>query len=448
MNPNDLWAIIAILVCTLCNFFFSLAETALVSVRSSRLQPSNPTGAAEEARERSVEVIKLLLKEPTHVVAAVQLGLTVLSLTAAAIAASVLAPNLAVAFGGWHIPHPYRVSVVVLLFVVSGLTLIVGEIIPRSIAQRQPERIALLVAQPLRWIEWVERPVVALVLGISNLLIKPFGLTATFTAPVITEEELKTLLEASQREGVIEQDEKEMLRNIITFGDTVVHEVMTPRIDVKAADVATSIDKLVKMIVDSGHSRIPIFEGSVDSIIGIIHAKDLLPALMPGAGSADLRTMMRQVTFIPENKRVDELLDEFRRSNSQLAIVQDEYGGTAGLVSLEDLLEEIVGEIQDEYDAEQPSVVHEEDGSAVVDARMNIEDVNEELDLSIPDDDFDTIGGYVFGLFGRLPLQGETVADDGMNFTIAEADGRRVYKIRVSRSAGDEAEERETNSIS
>ena len=440
MNANDLWAIIAILVCTLFNFFFSLAETALVSVRSSRLEPVYPSAASEHASEQSVRAIKMLLGEPTRVVAAVQLGLTVLSLAAAAIAVSVLGPDVASLLAKWDIPHPTRTAVVILVILVAGLTLILGEIIPRSIALRQPEKVALMAAVPLRWIERVERPAVAFILLISNLIVRPFGLKASFAAPVFTEEDLKTLLEASQREGVIEQDEKEMLRNIITFGDTVVHEVMTPRIDVKAADVNLSVRKLINLIVDCGHSRIPLFEESVDTIIGIIHAKDLLPAVATGDQSAPLRTMMRAVTYIPENKRVDELLDEFRRSNSQLAIVQDEYGGTAGLVTLEDLLEEIVGEIQDEYDEVQPSIIPQEDGSSIIDARLNIEDVNEALSITIPDDDFDTVGGFVFGLFGRMPQQGDEITYEDLDFQIAEADGRRVYKIRIAKAGEDEVD--------
>jgi putative hemolysin len=284
------------------------------------------------------------------------------------------------------------------------------------------------------------------VLGLSNLIVKPFGLSASFSAPVITEEELKTLLDTSEEEGVLEQEEKQMLRNVITFGDTMVHEVMTPRIDMKAADVNMPIIKLVNLIVDCGHSRIPIYENSVDNIIGIVHAKDLLPALATGQSAADVRSLMRCIGHVPENKRVDELLEEFRRSKSQITIVQDEYGGTAGLATVEDLLEEIVGEIQDEYDEEQPKIVHLDDGSAEVDARLHIDDVNEGLDLNLESDDFDTIGGFVFGLFGHMPLKGETIDYDSVTFTITEADGRRVYRIRIALREPDDDEAQEPTS--
>ncbi|HEY3329404.1 MAG TPA: hemolysin family protein [Capsulimonadaceae bacterium] len=435
MALNEWLAITAILACTLFNFFFSLAETALVSCRSSRLEQVieklRDADRSSRRADRRYAAINAFLREPTRIVAAVQIGLTVLSLTAAAISVSVLAPRMADWLKAEHVPDPHVISVVSLVALVALLTLVVGEIVPRAIAQRQPERVALLVAEPLRWLELIERPVTALVLGLSNVIVKPFGMTASFSAPVITEEELRTLLDTSQEEGVIEQDEKEMLRNVISFGDTMVHEVMTPRIDMRAADVGTTIVKLVNLIVDCGHSRIPIFEGSVDNVIGIIHAKDLLPALATGVPTTDLRSMMRRIGHVPENKRVDDLLEEFRRARSQIAIVQDEYGGTAGLVTVEDLLEEIVGEIQDEYDVEQPKIVREENGAADIDARLNIDDVNDELDLNISSDDFDTIGGFVFGLLGHMPVKGETVDHEELSFTVTEADGRRIYRLRI-----------------
>lgn len=431
MSATDLWAIIAILLCTLFNFFFSLAETALVSVRSSRLQHI-VQGATDTDTAAGAEAIQALLARPTGIVASVQIGLTVLSLTAAAIATAVLAPDLAHVFYSWHVPHNMRAAVVVLVVIVSLLTLVVGELVPRAVALRHPERTALLAAVPLRWLERIERPLIAIVLGLSNLFVRPFGLTASFNAPVITEEELKTLLEASQKQGVIEEEEKEMLRNVISFGDTVVHEVMTPRIDIKAADVTAPASRVVNLIVESGHSRIPIYEGTVDNIVGILHAKDMIPALAQGTKNINLRQLMRAPYFVPENKPVDELLEELRRGSLQIAIVQDEYGGTAGLVTIEDLLEEIVGEIQDEYDTRQSTIATEGEDTFVVDARMHIDDINKELDLDIPDEEFDTIGGFVFGLLGRVPCEGDKAQHEGLEFTVLKADKRRAQQIRIA----------------
>ncbi len=436
MNQKDYIAIAAILVCTLLNFCFSLAEAAVVTISTNRLRHITRENDENLA---SADAIRWLVSEPTRVFAAVQLGLTVLSLTSAAIAAVSIAPGLASWLEAHHVGHPMDVAVIILVTLIAILTLVVGEIVPRAIALRNPERVALVVAGPLRWLEAIERPAVMVILWLSNLIVKPFGLTASFNAPVITEDELRTLLEASSKEGVIQEDEKEMLHNVISFGDTLIHKVMTPRVHIKAIEVRQPLEKLINLIVDHGHSRIPVYQDSIDNIIGIIHAKDLLPSLSKGERIMEIGKLTRAPIFVPEQMRTDELLDQMRRSNAQIAIVQDEYGGTAGLVTIEDLLEEIVGEIQDEYDVEEPRIARDDEtGAAIVDARLPIDDINEELDLDLSTTDFDTIGGLVFGLFGRPPLVGDSITtltgpndDIEVEFTIVKADGRRLQTIRI-----------------
>ncbi len=444
MTEKDGWAIFSILVCTLLNFFLSLAETSLNSLRSSRLQ-QYAQGEHDSDGAFNVEAIQALLLHPSRFVAAVQIGITVLSLTAVAVAIAVLSPDLAHILFRLHIGHNVRVSVTVLVITVALLTLVVGEIVPRAVAARDPEHIALLVAEPLRWLERLERPVVALVLWLGNLLLKPVGLSAAFTAPVVTEEELKTMLDTSERQGVIEEDEKEMLRNVISFGDTEVHSVMTPRIDVKGAPAASTVEDLIKLIVKCGHSRIPIYETSIDRVIGIVLAKDLLIPMVEGRADENIAEFLRTPYFVPDNKRVDELLEEFRRSNLQMTIVQDEYGGTAGLATIEDLLEEIVGEIQDEYDEEEQMIVVEGEGVAEADGRATLTDINEQLDLELPTTDYDTIGGFIFGLFGRPPSTGEEIDYEDVRFHVTKANGRRIQRLRIEpKPEAEEPEEAET----
>jgi len=226
--------------------------------------------------------------------------------------------------------------------------------------------------------------------------------------------------------------EKEIIRNVITFGDTDVSQVMTPRIDMTSAALDIGCDALVALIVESGHSRIPIYEDTVDAIVGIVHAKDLLPALARGDKNLSLRDVARSPVFVPENKRVDDLLEEFRRANMPIAIVQDEYGGTAGLVTIEDLLEELVGEIIDEYDKEEVKMRVIDRCTVLVDGRMGISDLNEELDLDIPNTDFDTIGGFVFGLFGHQPEVDEHVSYESILFTVTKTGGRRIEEVRLN----------------
>ena len=428
MNPSHSYALLALLVLTLLNGFFTLADVALNTVRNARLQDLMEAGGADGAAAGSAQK---LMRQPTRVVATVQVGTTLASFAVAAIAASTLAPDWARLLPSGLTPHPVRAMTIVLTGLTALGTIVVGEIVPRSVALRRPDQVALLIARPLRFFMVLFAPLAGVALLLSNFLVRPFGLTATFAAPMITEEELRALLEASAQSGAIEEDEKEIIRNVISFGDTDVRQVMTPRIDIKALDVGGGLPALLELIMESGHSRIPVYEGSVDAIIGIVHAKDLLPALARGEVVVDLRAVMRLPLIIPENRRVDELLDEFRRSSVQLAIIQDEYGGTAGLVTVEDLLEELVGEIQDEYDQEDPMLSPLSPGVWHIDARMAIDDLNEHLDLDLPHEDFDTVGGFVFGQLGRQLEEGESVYYEDLEFVVEKTDGRRVDKLRL-----------------
>ena len=429
MTSRDGYALLAILVFTLLHAFFTLAEVALVTVRNARLQQLVAEGHdAEEAGG-----VQDLMRRPTRLVATVQVGITLAAFAVAATAAATLAPDWAPWLRRHHVPHELRVAAVFLTLFFALLTIALGEIVPRSVALRDPARIALRVQRPLRLCMAVFTPLADIALGLSSLAVRPFGLMATFAAPLITEEELRTLLEAGARSGAIEEDERQIIRNVISFGDTDVRQVMTPRIDIKAADVAAGLPALLHVIMDSGHSRIPVYEGSVDAILGTIHAKDLLPALARGEHTANLRALLRPPLLVPENRRVDDLLDEFRRTSSHLAIVQDEYGGTAGLVTLEDLLEELVGDIQDEYDTEEAPVRVLGPDVSLLDARLGIDDLNEQMGLALPREDFDTVGGFVFGLCGHQPVKGERVRYDGLEFVIEKTDGRRVQQIRLTR---------------
>lgn len=442
MNSADIYALVAILLLVVLNGFFTLAETALLTVRNTRLQRMIAAGDAETGTASTVQT---LMRQATRVGATVQVGITLSSFAMAALAATTLAGDVAKQFHRWHVPHDEISAHIIVILAAALFTISVGEIIPRAIALRRPEQTALAVQAPLRIFMALFAPLAGIALALSHAIVRPFGLSATFAAPVMTEEELRTVLEAGARSGAIEEDEKEIIRNVISFGDTDVRQVMTPRTDVKAIGMPDGLAALLDLIMASGHSRIPVFEGNIDAVVGIIHAKDLLPLLARGERDMDFRTVMRAPLFVPENKRIDELLDEFRRSNIQLAIVQDEYGGTAGLVSIEDLLEELVGDIQDEYDQDDPdaqrsALVSLDSQNTLVDGRMAIDDLNEQMGLSLPRDDFDTVGGYVFGIFGRQPSEGESVRCGDLEFTVTKSDGRRIQEVRLTRCSGEDAE--------
>lgn len=251
---------------------------------------------------------------------------------------------------------------------------------------------------------------------------------------VLNEKELQEIIEASEQQGIIDEDEGEMLHSIFTFGETIVREIMVPRTDMVCCPLTASLEELLSAIIDSGHSRLPIFEGNLDRIVGVIYAKDLLRYWGRPAEEIALSDVMRAPFFIPETKNIEDLLQEFRSRRVHLAIAVDEYGGTSGLITIEDLIEEIVGDIQDEYDLEEEWLVAEGD-TVIVDGRLNIEELEEYFGLTIPKEQFDTVGGFLSDLFGRVPAPGEEMVEYGLVMTVLEADARKVGKIRIRRSS-------------
>jgi hemolysin (HlyC) family protein len=256
----------------------------------------------------------------------------------------------------------------------------------------------------------------------------------------VTEEELHDLVEASEEEGLINEEESGMIRAIFALGETVVREVMIPRTDMACVSVDASVDDLLGTINNCGHSRIPVFEGTVDNITGILYAKDLLKFWGEDSPELDLRKIARPPFYVPESKNLEELLSEFKKKRVHIAIVIDEYGGTSGLITIEDLLEQIVGDIQDEYDIEEELLHPEPDGSAIVDAMLPIEEFEEYFDIVVEREKFDTVGGLVFYLLGRIPRIGDTAYVDGILLTVLSAGERRIGKIRAERKGQEQPE--------
>ncbi|HUV04572.1 MAG TPA: hemolysin family protein [Armatimonadota bacterium] len=437
-DPNSLlqivsvgipWSLLLIGVLILLNAFFAMAEIALVSVRKTRIRQ-----LVEEGVPRA-RTVQRLLEDPTRFLATVQIGVTLVGFFASAAGAVTLGKPLGDLFQripiGIIAGNAGIIAVVAVTLVIGFLSLVIGEISPKSLALQHAERIALWSAGPLMFLSYVTSPFVKLITWTSNALVRPFGGTASFAPPILTEEELKMLVEAGEEEGVLEEEEKEMIHSIFEFTDTVVRKVMVPRTDIRAVEVNSNIDELLDVIMKAGHSRIPVYEESIDNIAGVVHAKDLLRALHENGREVTIRELMRPPYVIPENKKVDELLAEFKRSKVQMAIVVDEYGGTAGLVTIEDLLEEIVGDIMDEYDVEGPLVEIIDENTMVVDARTPIDEINEQMDLTLPEEEFDTIGGLVFGLLGRQPEQGETIEYGVLDLVVEKTDGRRIEKVKI-----------------
>lgn len=421
-----------VFVLILINAGFAMAEAALLSVRRSRIEQLVEEG------NRSAQLVARLLSDPTRMLSTIQVGVTLVSLfSAAAAAESAVGPFtrfLQSRFPDTLIAAAARgISFVVIVLGVSLLTLVIGEITPKSIAIVHAERISLLCAWPIHALQTLFKPVVWLVTGISSVLVRPFGGTAGFHTSALSEDELRLLVEQSEEHGVIETEEKEMIHKVFEFGDTIVRKVMTPRLDITAIEADAGVDELIRVVSESGHSRIPVYDNILDNIVGLVHVKDVLKVMGEGR-QVSIREVMRPAFFIPDNKRVDDLLTELRRNRIQFAIVRDEYGTVTGIVTIEDLLEEIVGEIQDEYDIEEPLVTQIDSTTCIVDGRMTIEDYNERFGAELPIEEADTLGGFVFGLMGHQPTQGETATWDGHEFRVEATDGRRIQKVRVTRA--------------
>ncbi|MDP9320077.1 MAG: hemolysin family protein [Chloroflexota bacterium] len=323
------------------------------------------------------------------------------------------------------------------VFTVAALSLVAvlfGLFVPRSIGARHARQVLLVMVFPLELITWITRPLVAVLFVLTRLVTAPFGANPQ-EGTLISEEDIKALIETGEEQGVLDVEERDMIHSVFALGDKMVHEVMVPRTDIVAIDVNTAPNEVLESVVSAGHSRIPVYEGSPDQIIGVLYVKDLFRRLARGEKDLTIRPFLRPAVFVPETKKVDELLREMQKDKVHIAIVVDEYGGTAGLVTIEDLVEEIVGEIRDEYDVENELILPVSEHEAVMDARVAFSEVQETFGIEPPDGvaEFDTLGGFVTHELGRLPKPGETVQRDGVKFVVESVDGRRVGRVRVIR---------------
>ena len=328
-------------------------------------------------------------------------------------------------------------------------SIIIGELVPKTLALAFPDRFAIFVARPIGWFDRLLRPIVWFVSSVSNVFVRALGGKDRPQAGYLSTEELKMLVETGSEQGGIEEEEKEMIHGVIELAETKVHQVMVPRIGIRAVEVQAPIDEVLDMIVRAGHSRVPVYEESLDNIVGILYAKDLLPFLRPGAAPAteiDIRSLVRPAAYVPETKPVDELLHEMRVDKRHIAIVVDEYGGTAGLITMEDVVEEIVGEIQDEYDSEESLVEALEEDEKVafrVDGRVSMDDLRDLFELSDTEEDdedeYDTVGGFIVHRVGRIPLPGAIVPFRDVTLTVETAEPRRIGKVIATRPREPEA---------
>jgi putative hemolysin len=441
---TDLWiAVLGYLVLLAVSAALSAYQVALLSIRRSRVAQLVEEGnAAARQAERMVE-------RPEPFMIASRIALVVAAAGATVLAALVplllLLARLSEAAPGSALLETSQVIRELPLLIISAIVgnvvfYFLGDVLPRARASHREERVLLALARPMRLFVLLMTPVVWIVGLLGRSVAAVTGNPLVRARAAASEEEIKVLVEGSAEEGILEPEEKEMIHSIIRFTDTTVRQIMVPRIDMTAVDMTSPLPQVVDLVLEAGHTRVPVYEGTIDHIVGIVHAKDLLRPLLEVRHEIPLKDVLRLPYYVPEGKKVDELLHEFRREQTQLAIVVDEYGGTSGLVTIEDILEEIVGDIADEYDVEEPMVQPLDENAYLLDARLSIDDANEELQLGLPGEEYETIGGFVFGQLGRLPEAGEVLHHGPFDFIVDQTDGRRILKLRLVRTDRPEQE--------
>ena len=417
MDPSLSVQIICLVFLLLASGFFSASETALMAL--SKLDVRYMI----EQNIKGAEKLEKLLEDPNKLLGSILVGNNLVN-----ILASSLATMIAIGLSGGS---SSGIGVGIATGIMTLLVLIFGEITPKSLSTQNAQKIALLVTPTISVVVKIFSPVVAILMFITNGLIRLLGGKPDAAKPFITADELKTIVNVSHEEGVIESDEKEMINNVFNFGESCAKDIMVPRTDMIAIAIDSNYEDIINLYKKEQFSRIPVFEDSLDHIVGILHIKDLI---LNDINEAHFKTSdyLREAYFIHEFKNNDELFKEMRSQKIGMAIVLDEYGGTSGLVSMEDLIEEIVGDIDDEYDQTTEDVIKIKEGEYVVDGSSRIPDINDELGLNITSEDFDSIGGFVIGLFDRFPDSGEEITFNELTFKIEETVNNRINRLRIT----------------
>ena len=422
MNATEWFELIVLIICFFVAAAASGTETALTSVGRLRVR------FLAEQGSKAAGILQRLRADPNRYLSTV-LFTNTLALIVASTATTLLTDSL---FINWGIPAEWHLWLALLVsFVLSVILLIAAEVTPKTLAIRYAERVALAAAGPVDRLATALGPVLWAVTIVSRALTG--GRAAR--APYLTEQELLTLLHVSEEQGVIEEQEHQMIHGIIEIGDKTVREIMVPRTDIVAVEKHATLKEIVRVFKEHRHTRLPVFDGDIDHVVGLLHTKDLLLYFTLSTTQAfDIEKILRPIKFTPEQKKVDELLHEMRTEKVHMMIVLDEYGGTAGLVSLEDLLEEIVGEIRDEYDsAEEEQLVVLNDHEARVDARFPLEELNSRLGLAIEESgDYDSVGGYVHAQLGHIASASDSFKGGRATWTVEKVKGRRIEWVKLT----------------
>ena len=430
---NTLLGMLAVAVLIFLNGFFVAAEFALVSVRRTRIDQLVEQG------NRNAKIVRKAIDDTDQMIAAIQLGITLASLGLGWIgepALSHLIEPLIELFPfpeSWENFTSHSLSAAIAFTIITLLHVAVGELAPKSIALQKPEQTAMVVAQPTLWTETIFRPFVWVLNSIGNLILRILGFEPAAGHELAHSlEEIRMLLAASATRGLLDEDEHNMLDAVFDLRLILVRQVMIPRTEMVTIPAEANLRDLLQLQKDRPYAKIPVFEHDPDSIIGVIYSRDVMEELAKGNLTEAIRDFIRPVIYIPETARINVALNMFQESRQHIAIVLDEYGGTAGLLTLEDILEEIAGEMPDQYESGGPDIVRQSDDTWNINGLTLIEEVNEALSLLLTDDNYDTIGGYIMGKLERIPQRGDEVSSDGVQFRVEQIEGMRIAQLRVT----------------
>ncbi|MBX4268989.1 hemolysin family protein [Clostridium estertheticum] len=427
-NSNIVVQLILIVILTLINAFFASAEMAIVSLNKNKIKH-----LAEEGNKKAI-LLSRLIEKPTRFLSTIQVGITFAGFFSSAYVANAIAGKLTLVLSNISVPYSEGVALVVITIGLAYITLVFGELFPKRIALQNSQAIAMFSVVPIMYISKIVTPFVSLITLSTNILVKITGLGHESKEEKLSKEEIKSLIEVGQEHGVINETEKEMINNIIEFDDKLAREVMTPRTDVYMIDINDSITEYLDELLIERHSRVPVFEGDVDNIVGILHMKDfMIEARKNGFENVNIKNILHSPYFVQENKNIDELFKELKSSKNHIAMLIDEYGGFSGVVTTEDITEEIMGNIEDEYDHEEPEIKKVDNNTYIVSGLLSLDDLNEHLDLNLVSKDYNTIGGFLINLMGCIPKINEerTVEYGDVIFRIEEVRERRIEKIKI-----------------
>ena len=445
MTSVTLIEIALIVVIIAWNAFFVSAEYAFVAVRRTRIDELVEEGS------KSAKRVRRLLDDPARFISAFQVAITLSSLALGAVGEPAVSRLFEELFGNVGMLGDGAVvviSVILAFAIISALHVVLGEIVPKTLTLSRAESVALTVVLPVTIFMWLFWPFIWVLRGMSEALIRLMGLESPSEMRLVhSEEELKLLISASHEEGVLEAEERQLLYKVFDFAETEARQVMVPRPDVVALQVDLTPDEAIEQTLNAPYTRYPVYRETLDDLVGVVHIRHLFGARLQQSDATTLEAFVRPVPIVPETKKLDELLAEFRRTNTHMAIVVDEYGSTVGIATLEDVLEEIVGEINDEFDLPDRELIRLAPDRIRIEASFPIEDFNERFGGDLPDEDYTSIGGFLFGELGRPARPGDVVSHRNFRFTVREVDGPRIRVVDVELKAHPQAGSEETENL-